>query len=472
MGNRRGAAGCILFLCAWLPASLFPGEMDLEALLETAARDNRSVRAARFEAEASRGRLREARSARFPELVLNLAAGGQLNPPDAVEVAAGEFGILPPPLSTPLPDGDTLIIAGGDYPLYRLELKGSVPLCTSGEIDAAVQRAGTGIEAARLRYRIALRDAEAEVKSALYSLAVIRGLREEGERQRKLAGQLVETGRRNLENGLILKPALMELEAAERESELFLSELERREGEQLRRLRRAAGDPGIETEELTLPGTADARELFGGLPAPEELVRSALENNPELQLLRLGELDAAARRDSAAADLPLRPRIGLEVAFAYEGTRLPFLEEGWDDAGKSRWNLTALAGVELPLFDGGGGRGVLEREASLLSASRVRTIEGEEAAASETETLYGRALYLDRRLEYLSRRVLADAASVEQLERQVRVGSADERDLILRRMGAVRTRMDRLSASGELYLVLFALEALTGSPAAVPRESP
>ncbi len=434
-------------------------ELDVGALLKMAENGNHTVRAAGFELAAAEARYKEARSSRFPELGVNLAAGGQLNPADPIEVAAGEFG-GPPVLPVPLPDDDILIIAGGDYPLYRLELGASVPLFTSGEIDAAVARAGIGAEAESLKQLMALRDARQSVKSVLISLSVIRAQRLEAEERSLLAGRLVEKGRQNMETGLILRPALLELEAEKRKTELLFFELDRREGEQMWELRRAVGRGDIRPEDLLLPGLPP---LPYAVPALENLRAAALENSPELQLLRLAGEEAQQQLREAASNRLLRPKTGLELSFSYEGTRLPFLEEGWDDAGRSRWNLTAMAGIELPLLDGGGRRAAEEGARQHLLARTARIREGRESVLAAVDGLHGRVLYLVRKLDYLSDRISADNAVIAQLEREVSAGAADEEELIMRRLDASGTVSEGLSVQGELCLLLLRLEALTGN---------
>jgi outer membrane protein TolC len=436
-------------------------ELDVRALLKMAESGNFAVQAAGSELAAAEERYKEARSSRFPELGVNLAAGGQLNPADPVEVTAGEFGVLEPPLPPMLlPSEDSLIIAGGDYPLYRLEVKASVPLFTSGEIDAAVKRAGIGAEAEALKRRMALLEAQCSLKSALCSLSVLRELRLEAERQSILAGRLVEKGRQNMETGLILRPAFMELEAEKRKIELLFSEIERRERERMWELRRAVGRNDIRQEDLLLPGLPPLPRL---VPALESLNSAALENSPELQLLRLAGEEAEEQRRGAASNRLLRPKAGLELSFSYEGTRLPFLEEGWDDAGRSRWNLTALAGIELPLLDGGGRKAAEEGARQKAEAQTARLLEGTAGILAAVDGLHSRALYLERELDYLRERMSADNAAIAQLEREVSVGAADEEELIMRRLEASGTAAEGLSVRGELCLLLFRLESITGT---------
>jgi outer membrane protein TolC len=460
----------LLLLLSPLPAETDEA-LHLGTLLEMVESANPSVLSAEAAGDAARATLRRAKSVRFPELTASLAAGAQLNPADPVEVAAGEFGTLPPALGGGmLPTEDTTVIPGGDHPLYRLEVGAKLPLFTSGEISASIRKASVGVEAAVLKRNIALRDKRSTVKSSLYLLAILKEMEKESRLQEHLAVQLSDLGRRNFENGLIVRSELLDILSREKEAGLSAYRIQRDRSNLLWRLRQAVGDHSLIVEDITLPPLHDRSKLViyregGETPGREELSeqlgREALEKNLELQLLRLSIGAEQEEERIASANRLLRPKVGLNLAFSYEGTRFPYLEEGWDDVGKSRWNLTALVGIELPLLDGGGRKDAADGAAARLSQKIRELSEGEGQILSSIEEQLAACDWQHRRLDYLEATLKADAAALERLEREVSLGAAGEEELISRRLEESTHRMELLGHYSELYRTLFTLEVLS-----------
>jgi len=330
-----------------------PAALTLEQAVALALERNQQVLIARAQGDALKGKIREVRADALPFLSLN---GSALRWRDPSFLNASSFDKIP------IEFREGLIPTGANLVDYNLSLK--QPIYTSGKVGTALKLAsleseGTSVDVARVEQDVRLR-----VIRAFYDLL--------------LAGRLLDVSRETVaqrEEHLKMARARHEAGVATEvdvlRSQVSLAntqpELIRAENE-VRRVRATLNN--LLVRPIDFPTEALGELRFMEEPDAElgQIVRQALDRRPEIQRLRINELEADAQKKLANAENRLRLDFNGQYGFS---ARDPV---NLGDHQFTRWMFTLSVG--LPLFDGGRRSGLVRQA---VAARRIAALQRTEA---------------------------------------------------------------------------------------------
>ncbi len=330
-----------------------PAAITLEQAVAIALERNQQVLIARAQGDALKGKIREVRADALPFLSLN---GSALRWRDPSFLNASSFDKIP------IEFREGLTPIGANLFDYNLSLK--QPLYTSGKVGTALKLAsleseGTSVDVARVEQDVRLR-----VIRAFYDLL--------------LAGRLLDVSRETVaqrEGHLKMARARHEAGVATEvdvlRSQVSLAnaqpDLIRSENE-VRRARAALNN--LLVRPIDYPTEAIGELRFKEDPDAElnQIVRQALDHRPEIERLRINELEAGAQKKLANAENRLRLDFNGQYGFS---ARDPV---NLGNHQFTRWMFTLSVG--LPLFDGGRRSGLVRQA---VAAQRVATLQRSEA---------------------------------------------------------------------------------------------
>lgn len=384
----------ISILVGILPATYGrPAELDekaaltLEEAVALALERNQQVLIARAESEILKGRYREVRAQALPSLTFNSSA---LRWRDPSFLNSSSFDKLPA----------EFLSAMQVIPANLLDYNVSVsqPLYTSGKVGTALKLAsleteGVGVDRARVEQDIRLR-----VIRAFYDLILAERLLDVSRAAVELRQKHLEMARTRYAAGVATEVDVLrsQVSVANAQPELIRSENSVRHARSLLNnlLVRPVDYPTVALGELTF------------VPRPKEdaqqIVRQAVGHRPELQRLRIDELEAESQKKLANAESRLRVDFNGQYGFsAREPSNL------WNH-NFSRWMFTLS--VALPIFDGGRRSGLFQQAVAQRKVAELARSEQENAVRLEVQTA------LDE-LERAEKTVEAARLNVSEAER-------------------------------------------------------
>lgn len=384
----------ISILVGILPATYVrPAELDekaaltLEEAVALALERNQQVLIARAESEILQGRYREVRAQALPSLTINSSA---LRWRDPSFLNSSSFDKIPAEFR------NALQVTPAN--LFDYNVSVSQPLYTSGKVGTALKLAsleseGVGVDRARVEQDIRLR-----VIRAFYNLILAERLLEVSRAAVEQRQMHLEMARTRYTAGVATEVDVLrsQVSVANAQPELIRAENSVRHARSVLNnlLVRPVDYPTVALGELTF------------VPRPKEdaqqIVRQAVGHRPELQRLRINELEAESQKKLANAESRLRVDFNGQYGFsAREPSNL------WNH-NFSRWMFTLS--VALPIFDGGRRSGLFQQAVAQRKVTGLARSEQENAVRLEVQTA------LDE-LERAEKTVEAARLNVSEAER-------------------------------------------------------
>lgn len=336
-----------------------PRALSLTSCIELALRQNPSLQATRQGISIARGKLRQARAQRRPQVRLTAVHTEQTIPDTSITRAGNAFsGFSPPDRS----DAQRLLL--------------TQPLFTWGRLENGVRSARASVDAAEHDVTKAQLDLIFQVKQAFYDLLLAAELIAVEEETVAQVSRQLEQARLNYEAGTV--PWLDVLRAEVELANVKPSLIEARYNEQIAR-ETLANLLGLgRDEDIQVKGDFLRKN---GLPEEEALLASAHTNRPDL--LALSRRRDAARSRLEAAKVGRLPTLSLQAARdRSKGQRFPFGETVEQDSLQIQ--------LDFPFFDSGQTRGAVEEARGTLQQIEGQMRSLEQAIDLEVTTALAR----------------------------------------------------------------------------------
>jgi outer membrane protein TolC len=361
--------------------------LTLEEAVAVALERNQQVLIARTQSDVLKGRYREVRAQALPSLTINSSA---LRWRDPSFLNSSSFDKIPAEFR------NALQVTPAN--LFDYNVSVSQPLYTSGKVGTALKLAsleteGVGVDRARVEQDIRLR-----VIRAFYDLILAARLLEVSRATVEQRQKHLEMARTRYAAGVATEVDVLrsQVSLANAQPELIRSE------NSVRHTRSVLNN--LLVRPVDYPTEALGELTF--VPRPKEdaqqIVRQAVGHRPELQRLRINELEADSQKKLANAESRLRVDFDGQYGFS---ARQPANLWNHDF---SRWMFTLS--VALPIFDGGRRSGLFQQAVAQRKVAELARAEQENAVRLEVQTA------LDE-LERAEKTVEAARLNVREAER-------------------------------------------------------
>ncbi|MBL8968697.1 MAG: TolC family protein [Spirochaetaceae bacterium] len=436
------------------------GRLGPAALAALAEERNPGLVAARAALAGSEADLSMARARRLPKVDATLSLTGIANPMDAITFKAGELGTIPMHLLNPMvpdvaiPDKDVTFMPAGDPYYGKAGLVLTQPLFTWGKTKAGVDMARAGKEASNLSYEKARRELLVKLGATSESLAILGRVDETLGLQADIGARLVFISEESRKAGFITQAELIQARIDVKEVDLARASINQRRELLLQELRGLTGRPELSFGDLGLEAPAAGKPRLDAAGLAEAARRGSLD------LALVGSLEAAreAGRRLAAGSRNFLPDLALQLDLSYAGSRLPFVQDGWED--KDDWTLNLTLAGKVSLFDGGSGRAGLAKAEAQLGEARA---QAETARAAVDAHVRGALLDLDLarvRLEYDLLKLEGHREQITRLRAERDAGAGMEAAWLRALLDALETTADGWSRLAEYRAALWRLEAV------------
>ena len=356
-------AGILATTLSWAVEPAEKAQLTLEEAVALAVERNQQVLIARAQADILKGRYREVRAQALPMINLN---GSALRWRDPSFLNSSSFDKIPAEFR------NALQVTPAN--LFDYNINVSQPLYTSGKVGTALKLAsleteGVGVDRARVEQDIRLRVIRAFYDFILAErlLDVSRATVEQRQkhlemaRTRYTAGVATEVDVLRSQVSLAnAQPELIRSENAVRRARSVLNNL----------LVRPVDYPTVALGELTFVPQAKTDA--------QQIARQAVEHRPELERLRINELEADSQKKLANAENRLRLDFNGQYGLS---ARQP--SNLWNH-NFTRFMFTLSVG--LPLFDGGRRSGLYQQAVAQRKVTELARSEQENAVRLEVQT--------------------------------------------------------------------------------------
>jgi len=361
--------------------------LTLPEAVALALERNQQVLIARAQDDGLRGRIREVRAQALPSIALN---GNGTRWRDPAFLNSASFDKIPEEFRS------ALVVKGAN--LFDYNISVSQPLYTSGKVGTALKLAsleaeGVGVDRARVEQDIRLR-----VIGAFYDLVLAKQLLEVSRETVAQREQHLAMARARLAAGVATEVDVLrsQVNLANAQPELIRAE------NAIRQARAVLNN--LLVRPIDYPTEAVGELAFVPLSRVDrdQLARHAIDRRPELQRLRINELEAEAQKKLANAESRLRLDFSGQYGFS---ARDPM--NLWNH-NFTRWMFSVNLG--LPLFDGGRRSGLLQQAVAMSKVAKLTRVETENSVRLEVQNA------LDE-LERAEKTVEAARLTVREAER-------------------------------------------------------
>jgi outer membrane protein TolC len=340
-----------------------PAAVTLEQAVAIALERNQQALMARQQSDVLKGRYREVRAQALPTLNFN---GSALRWRDPSFLNSSSFDKLPAEFR------DVLQVTPANLLDYNLSV--SQPIYTSGKVGTALKLAsleseGVGVDIARTE-----QDIRQRVIRTFYDLILADRLLGVARANVELYRQHVEMARARRAAGVATEVDVLrsEVNLANAQPELLRAE------NSLRRARSVLNNLLVRPIDYPTEALGELNFVPGPKMDVQEVVRHAVQHRPELQRLRINELEADAQKKLANAENRLRVDFNGQYGFsAREPSNL-------GNHSFTRWlfNIT----VTLPVFDGGKRSGLFQQAAAQRKVTELQRSDQENSVRLEAQT--------------------------------------------------------------------------------------
>lgn len=340
-----------------------PAAITLEQAVAIALERNQQVLIAQAKGDALKGRYREVRAQALPELKLN---GAALRWRDPSFLNASSFDKIPIEFRAGLtPVGANLF----DY-----NMSVSQPIYTSGKVGTALKLAsleseGVGVDRARVE-----QDVRLKVIRAFYDLILAERLLQVAQAAVEQRRQHLAMARTRFAGGVATEVDVLrsQVSLANAQPELI------RAGNSVRRARSVLNNLLVRPVDYPTETVGDL--TFNPQPKmdAQEVLSHAVAHRPELQRLRINELEAESAKKLANAESRFRVDFNGQYGFS---ARQP---SNLGNHSFSRWMFTL--NLSLPLFDGGRRSGLFQQAVAARKVAELSRSEEENSVRLEAQT--------------------------------------------------------------------------------------
>jgi cobalt-zinc-cadmium efflux system outer membrane protein len=233
-------------------------------------------------------------------------------------------------------------------------------------------------------------------------------------------------------------------------------------------LKRIVGLSG--SDSLALPATSDqpaanSSPAVGTIPSLAELQSMAIQNRPDLQILRLLEDQGGA--EARLAQSEGRPDITASVRYIHRNSQFPQL--GLNSSGATvplvdKDNILAF-GVSVPIFTGRRTQGGVEAARSRQAEARLRREFLESSIPLEVESAYRHWETASRAATLFASGVIAQGESnLAVIRESYRLGQLPIIDVLSEQRRFIDTQVAYVDAQAEVEQALAELERAVGGP--------
>lgn len=339
-----------------------PAAITLEQAVAIALERNQQVLIAQAKGDALKGRYREVRAQALPELKLN---GAALRWRDPSFLNASSFDKIPIEFRAGLtPVGANLF----DY-----NMSVSQPIYTSGKVGTALKLAsleseGVGVDRARVE-----QDVRLKVIRAFYDLILAERLLQVAQAAVEQRRQHLAMARTRFAGGVATEVDVLrsQVSLANAQPELI------RAGNSVRRARSVLNNLLVRPVDYPTETVGDL--TFNPQPKmdAQEVLSHAVAHRPELQRLRINELEAESAKKLANAESRFRVDFNGQYGFS---ARQP---SNLGNHSFSRWMFTL--NLSLPLFDGGRRSGLFQQAVAARKVAELSRSEEENSVRLEAQ---------------------------------------------------------------------------------------
>lgn len=443
-------------------AGALTGPFDVVGLARAVEEGNPGLGGARSGLSGAAADLKTARSKRLPRVGGTVSVTGIANPMDAITYGKGDLGFID--LSSlggpsfPIPDKDVVFLEAGDPIYWQAKTTVEQPLFTWGKLQAGIDMATAGQEAARLAYEKARRELLIQVGASAESFAILGHLDEVLGLQAAIGDCLVYISEESRKAGFITQAELIQARIDVKAVDLARARISRQRELLLQDLRGLAGYSELSAADLNLAAPSAGRPRLSGT----ELVETARKGSIDLSLVAALERVREARQRLAAGSRALRPDLGLQLELSYAGSRIPFVQDEWKD--KNDWTLNLSIAGTVPLYDGGASKAALEKAGAELDLARSQALT---AKAGIDALVRSAILDLDLArvcLEYDILKLEGHRESVKGQRAERDAGSGSEATYLRALLDTLETVADGWTRLAEYRASLWKLEAVLPSP--------
>ncbi|MDR0388569.1 MAG: TolC family protein [Spirochaetaceae bacterium] len=407
-----------------------------ESLIRSARGFNSAYLASQSRSRERQAALAGARAARLPTLRAGSDLSYLTNPP-GLKVEAGSLfpGIPPalfPPAGIPALPGEDMTFTLSEKNHYKFSLSLEQPLFTWGRIHHSIEAADLGYQAGIIDQGREERKLYTAVDTCLATLAALEEIRIILAEQELKAQRLIFLSEESYASGFILTTDLLEARLLAAEVNLASYESREQSAKALLALRNLTGIDDLVFGDIEIPPHLMAVRGQGAHIGPVyttddrlDLLSTLRQENDSLKLLELQarareRLLAAARGQSLG-----KPELGFVAELSYSGSRFPFIQSDWNTENQA--NLTLTLGIRALLFDGGAMRNSILQKEEAAAQARLEAEKGRRDLEEYLENTLNELEVSRRRQEYLSLKVEAEHARMEQAKNTWQAGYGEER---------------------------------------------
>lgn len=345
-----------------------PMHLTLPEAIDLALKENRDLKLARLNVTDSEYKKEIARSDYFPH-IRNESTLLHLTELQGVEFPAGAFGVYP--ATGPVPSHELIIDQGG-LTTYTSGTGLAQPLTQMFKIHESNRAAKTDINTAKIQVSQAENDIALKVRQLYYGI-LISQLKEQAAEEEVNSSQVkVQESGNDVENGRALEVLVLESRASLLDAKQTALTQKLQVHDLTITLDDLLGLPL--TTELQLEADTSGTPL--SVPSREECIRTARENNPEVQAAEQAVLKAKAGL-AASKDAYIPDITGL-ARYSYQ-SGVPFLVHNFGTFGFS---------FTYDLFDGGKREAEVRESRTLLAQAELNLSRIEEGVAVQVESAY------------------------------------------------------------------------------------
>ena len=272
---------------------------------------------------------------------------------------------------------------------------------------------------------------------------------------------------------MLTEARVKEGDAAPLEQKLFLTELSRSEAQQTSlkggaqfaflELKKLIGISLSEPLNVRTDADTEVVSMAADLPSLTELQRIALQNRPDLKLLRLQEEEGAAEANLARAEG--RPDLTASVKYVRRSSQFPQL--GLNASGApvplvDRDNLLTF-GLSIPLFTGKRTQGAVDAAKARQSETQLRREFLESSIPLEVEAAYRQWEAARQAVSIFSSGVIAQSQeNISVIQESYRLGQLRIIDVLNEQRRLIDTQLAYIDTQDQLVRAVAELERAVG----------
>jgi len=446
-GNQTMRKWAVIAACFLTMVSAVRGQerkITLQEAIDLAVRQNRALKIAQYDVAAEQQKQRGAKSDYFPTLH-NDSNAIYITDVERIEVPPGAFGVIPggpliPPTTTYLTQGNNAYQSSGtqlSQPITQL-----IRIHDSNKIAAA----DVGISKASLKKTST--DVIYTVHQLYYALLTTQLQRKAAELQITATNETLAENGEQFKNGSLLQVAVVESRANSLEAKQTLLTADMQISDLNTQLNDVLGLP-LNTKLVLDPDVNAAYDL----PKREDALRTALQNNPEVQ--EAIQKVAKARAAEGAAKTEYIPDVTGFVRYSYQNG-VPFVVHNFGTVGVH---------FSYDLFDAGKRRALVRERRDEVSEAEEALEHVKDEVGVRITTIYNKLETTKAMVDVAKEYLAARQENARLTEDQFKQGTALASQRDTTHAQAMKAQVGLLDASLNYLLARDELNRVLGSTA-------